>query len=527
MGIKAHYLQDNDGNKFYPFSHINATYDKNGQVVGDRLDKMDNNILNKAPLKHTHNSDEVNVILEFDSKDKFPLPGVQHALFIDATADEIYRWSESEFKYRRMNSIDSINVLDGKTVRIILNAKDTEEWNQNLTYIPDKGEVCIYTDLNRAKIGNGTTTIDKLGFAWLSAKDFESMTHSHHNDDILKRITAAFTTEMEESLNDLVERNPEENVQSDWTEDDDNSDAYIKNKPGKVSAFDNDKGYITNTELDQTKSELEESAAEKAALAETAAKEFASQLVRNIMGNITDETLDTIEEIAKAINDNESIMEALTDAIGSRAEKSVVDEHIKNNDVHVTHDLKEQWNQAEKNQDAYTIIAIDNKETLYSHRSRDVLNFETADGIEYVFKEGSGDINTPYDTIKIKNTRPTYTLISEQSEENSIGLILMETFPLTDKTNYYKIPIKVTGITNISKNGDLIVIDTPEVLNIRGNAETATRLQNTRTITINIGSEKASTEFDGAENAVLTIESINASDIKQNEGDEIILSSAL
>jgi len=47
MGINAHYLQDKDKNRFYPYSHADASYDRNGVKVGTRLDEIDISINNK------------------------------------------------------------------------------------------------------------------------------------------------------------------------------------------------------------------------------------------------------------------------------------------------------------------------------------------------------------------------------------------------------------------------------------------------------------------------------------------------
>lgn len=44
MGIKAHYLQDKDKNKFYPYSHADASFDRNGVKVGARLDDIDSSV---------------------------------------------------------------------------------------------------------------------------------------------------------------------------------------------------------------------------------------------------------------------------------------------------------------------------------------------------------------------------------------------------------------------------------------------------------------------------------------------------
>lgn len=41
MGIQAHFLQDKNQEKFYPYAHADATFDKNGKKVGGRLDEID------------------------------------------------------------------------------------------------------------------------------------------------------------------------------------------------------------------------------------------------------------------------------------------------------------------------------------------------------------------------------------------------------------------------------------------------------------------------------------------------------
>lgn len=44
MGIKAHFLQDKNHEKFYPYGHAGAIYDKDGNTVQSRLDEITNNI---------------------------------------------------------------------------------------------------------------------------------------------------------------------------------------------------------------------------------------------------------------------------------------------------------------------------------------------------------------------------------------------------------------------------------------------------------------------------------------------------
>ena len=128
MGIKAHYLQDNDGNKFYPFSHIDAPYDKNGQIVGTRLEKIETDILNRSKLDHTHNAEDVRVILEYSSKTAFPHPGSEKTIYVDKSTDELYRWNVEKFDYGKLSSFESVKLLDGKAITITLNAKTEKEW---------------------------------------------------------------------------------------------------------------------------------------------------------------------------------------------------------------------------------------------------------------------------------------------------------------------------------------------------------------------------------------------------------------
>ena len=58
------------------------------------------------------------------------------------------------------------------------------------------------------------------------------------------------------------------------------------------------------------------------------------------------ETLDTLKEIADAIEENETIVEALDAAIGAKANQSELDTHINNNVIHVTQTDKNNWNVA-------------------------------------------------------------------------------------------------------------------------------------------------------------------------------------
>lgn len=101
MGIKAHYLKDSDGNKFYPYAHADAVFDKNGVKIGKRLDDMENE------LKESES------VLEYDSSLLFPTTGKSKCLYVDKTADKIYRWDDTELKYYSLNDLENIEIING------------------------------------------------------------------------------------------------------------------------------------------------------------------------------------------------------------------------------------------------------------------------------------------------------------------------------------------------------------------------------------------------------------------------------
>lgn len=55
----------------------------------------------------------------------------------------------------------SEKILNGRLVQ----KHDIEEnWNKAINFVPKAGELIIYEDLNKIKIGNGVTTVTELPF---------------------------------------------------------------------------------------------------------------------------------------------------------------------------------------------------------------------------------------------------------------------------------------------------------------------------------------------------------------------------
>lgn len=59
MGIKSHYLEDSNGNKFYPYAHANATFDENGVKVGVRLNEIETAIITAKSEVNTYTDKQI------------------------------------------------------------------------------------------------------------------------------------------------------------------------------------------------------------------------------------------------------------------------------------------------------------------------------------------------------------------------------------------------------------------------------------------------------------------------------------
>lgn len=104
------------------------------------------------------------------------------------------------------------------------------------------------------------------------------------------------------------------------------------------------------------------------------------------------ETLDTLKEVADAIQENETIVEALDAAIGNKANQSELDTHTGNETIHITAKERNKWN------------------SIITDLTNNYYNKETCE--EYYYKKS--DVDTKFDEIFIHNTvelkagRPIY-----------------------------------------------------------------------------------------------------------------------
>ena len=211
--------------------------------------------------------------------------------------------------------------------------------------------------------------------------------------------------------------------------------------------------------------------------------------------------------------------------------------------------MKERWNAAEPNEDTYTKITVNNSNDtiLEPHEHNSVLNFETNSnlyGIDVKLREGGGDFPTPHDTIIIQNTRPIYRFMVAPSSvgntSNEFVLQLAEVYPITGKTIYNNIPICFSiepykNNTSVMANSNGRIHIHTRIIDIPGNANTATNFEKPAYVTVYIGDGEVANNPDKGtgiiygsnSHAAINIPGIHIDSIYQNTGDTLVLTSQL
>ena len=100
------------------------------------------------------------------------------------------------------------------------------------------------------------------------------------------------------------------------------------------------------------------------------ANKYTDKKVADLIGSAP-ETMDTLEEVAAAIQENKNVETALNEAIGKKANQTELDTHTGNSTIHITASERTNWNDAnthadsdhapsnaEENQNAFSSIAV-------------------------------------------------------------------------------------------------------------------------------------------------------------------------
>ena len=105
-----------------------------------------------------------------------------------------------------------------------------------------------------------------------------------------------------------------------------------------------------------------------------AAQQYTNEQVAGLISG-AENTIKTLELISKAMEENATVVQALENAIGTKANQGDLDNHIdnKNTEKHILDSEREKWNQAEINQNAFSSIKVGETEVT-SKNKIDTLN---------------------------------------------------------------------------------------------------------------------------------------------------------
>lgn len=244
--------------------------------------------------------------------------------------------------------------------RVVLCSKTAESWASDETVLL-KGEFAVESDTRKIKIGNGTDIFKDLSYANLTPEEVQQLvsasSHSHSNKSVLDATTASFTTALKTKLDGIAEGATKITVDSALSSTSTNP---VQNKvvnsalSGKVPTTRTVNGKALSANISLTYSDVgaDQSGAANSALSTAksysdanlaTAKEYADKIKSDIYGGTPSETLDTITEVAAAIEAHQDVTDALNAAIGNKVDK-VSGKGLSTNDLTAT--LKSNYDKA-------------------------------------------------------------------------------------------------------------------------------------------------------------------------------------
>lgn len=390
--------------------------------------------------------------------------------------------------------------------KIILNNKTNAEWGENSSFVPLKGEVCIYSDLRKIKIGDGTTTIANLQFANLTPEEINSLitsaNHTHSNKAVLDATTASFTTELKNKLDGIAAGANKTTVDSELSADSTNP---VQNKiikaalDGKVPTGRKINGKALSADITLSAGDVGADAAGSADEALTQAKSYTDTEIAALVGTAPD-TMDTLEELAQAIEDHQDVTDALNAAIGNKANASDLTAHTGNSGIHVTSTDKSHLNDAythsqaahaPTNAERNVIVGVQvNGEDVAPDGSRKV-NIEVPD--KYVHPTGDGNLHVP-----ATGTSNNGKVLKAGATAGSIS---WGTLSKGD-----------VGLGNVDNTADA-----------NKSVKSAAQLTTARTIGATGAVTATAASFNGSANVNINITALNAAKLQLNAEDTLIL----
>ena len=344
-------------------------------------------------------------------------------------------------------------------IRISLCNKTAEQFNADTSTVWLKGELLVETDTRKIKIGDGVNTYANLSYVNITPEEAQSLinatSHTHSNKSVLDATTASFTTALKNKL-DGVATGAEVNVQSDWNVTDTGSDAFIKNKPTSMPASDVSAWAKAPKKPTYTATEVGADPSGSASNALNTAKEYTNTKINDLISGAP-ETLDTLKEVADAIEANKDVVTALNEAIGTKASASDLSTHTGNADIHVTAAKKTNWDaaythsqaaHAPSNAEKNTIISIKKNGTALTPDSNRAVNVTVPTKVSELTNDSG---------YKTTDNNTTYTLgVAANSATNGNAKIRLTAGG--SGSGSQDLTVKGSGATNVTTDANGIIV---------------------------------------------------------------------
>lgn len=185
------------------------------------------------------------------------------------------------------------------------------------------------------------------------------------------------------------------------------------------------------------------------------------------------ETMDTLKEVADAIEKNKSVVEALDKSIGTKANQNELDTHTGNDTIHITSDERTKWNDANNKKHTHSNKSVLDGITSELVQKWTETNSSSVTGIKGVnedsFRRGNveltaenvGAVSTGGDTAENTATftssdvadgsASAWTSVSKLSSGEKHSSILKKVSQMFKNVRYL---YKMLGTTDISKIGN-------------------------------------------------------------------------
>ena len=341
-----------------------------------------------------------------------------------------------------------------------------------------KNETLLEVDTRKVKYGDGVHRFSELEYANVTPEELENLvarsSHTHSNKEILDATTASFTTELKEKV--------DANVVHEW--------AKAETKPAYTAA------------------EVGADATGEAAKALTDAKAYTDQKVK-------------VNTDAIAILNSEANVEGSVKNIAAAEAAKIVDGEESYNTLKKV----AQWISTDNTQSATLITDVSKLKTEVEGSAsddgqttggliNDVNALKTLTGAEGEIQQKIKAVDDKVGQIKQEDT--TYTFESTKSSAN--GTVSLKLIAGGSGSGEQPVSIKGTGAATVTTDETgVITVDVPET------AASATKLANGRKISLTGAITAEGVIFDGTQDIVLNVTTVDASKLFLPEGETLII----